>query len=76
VIKNLSDYFSDFPPAEPLQFNTSINMSLSSCVSNGEHNNADDDVSRGSTDGLTSNQLSHISILPLADAKNLFNGPW
>jgi len=49
-------------------------MSQSSCVSNGEHNNADDDVSCGSTDDLTSNQLSHIStrpISPLADAYKL-----
>jgi len=80
--RNLSDYFSDVPPAEPLQLETSINISLSSpYVSNSEHNNTDDtqslshcDISCRSTDvtlGLTSMHISTQPISPLADAVSL-----
>ena len=80
--KNLSDYFSDVPPAEPLQLDTAINLSSldtainlspsSPFTSNCKQYNADDipycDVSCGSTDVTPSTGISTRPISPLVNA--------
>ena len=72
MIENLSNYFSDVPPAKPLQLDTAINLSLSSpCASNSEHNNADHIPNISHRDFLVVQLMSHLQLVSQEDLFHL-----